>query len=246
MLRRIRCSVLGILSGLMLWVALPAAAAPAPVTWDHLVRVKARGFDQVYLLPGADFRAYAKVLIDPVQVAFRKDWLRDVNASRTGSSRVTPEDAAKIAERTRTGTAKVFADAFRAAGYEVVSDPGADVLRVSPNVIDLYITAPDTMSAGRSRTYTVDAGEATIVLEAHDSVAGTALGRAVGRDRAGGQGGMRLSWATDVSNTADFDRLYARWATLCAKGLSALKALSPLSLESSPTGVQTLPKPAKP
>jgi hypothetical protein len=83
------------------------------------------------------------------------------------------------------------------------------------------------MVAGRSRSYSVDAGEATLALEVRDSTTGEILGRVVDRERAGGTG-MRLSRATDVSNNADFDRLYRRWADLSVKGLAALKAKSPL------------------
>jgi len=209
-------------------------AAPMPTTWDHLVRVKAKQFDQVYLLPGADFRAYTKVLIDPVQVTFRKDWQRNLNNSTSDlSRRISNEDAAKIAERTRAGATKIFTDAFRAAGYEIVTEPAPDALRIAPNIIDLYITAPDTMSAGRSRTYTMEAGEATLALEVRDSASGELLGRAVDRERAG-DNGMRLSWTTDVTNTADFERLYRRWAAQSVKGLQKLKEQSPLGPDGKP------------
>ena len=198
-----RATLLAVLAMTLLsGVVAPATyAAGPPATWDHLVRVKAKQFDQVYLLPGADFRGYSKILIEPVQVAFRKNWMRDMNDTRDLSRRITDDDAARIVERTRGGAMKLFADAFRAAGYEIVTEPGPGVLRVAPNIIDLYITAPDTMSAGRTRTYAVDAGEATLALEARDSVSGEILGRAVDRERAGGLGGTRLSRATDVSNT---------------------------------------------
>ena len=57
-------------------------------------------------------------------------------------------------------------------------DTGAGRAAVcSPGVANLYINAPDTMSAGRSRTYTTEAGEATLVLEARDSTSGALLGR---------------------------------------------------------------------
>ena len=214
---------------LTLLVAGTCGAAPAPQpTWDHLVKVKAKQFDAVYLLPGADFRGYTKILIDPIQVAFKKNWQRDINsASVDPSRRISNDEAARIAERTRSGTLKIYSEAFTAAGYEIVTEAGPDVLRVAPNVIDLYITAPDPLVAGRSRSYSVDAGEATLALEVRDSTTGEILGRVVDRERAGGTG-MRLSRATDVSNNADFDRLYRRWAELSVKALAALKAKSPL------------------
>ena len=227
---------LQVLAAVLVLAATPAAfAASVPTSWDHLVKVKSKQFDQVYLLPGADFRSYTKVLIDPVQVAFRKDWQRNLNNSASDvSRRISNDDAARIIERTRVGAAKIFTDAFRAAGYEIATEAAPDALRLSPNIIDLYITAPNTMSAGRSRTYTMGAGEATLALEAHDSVSGELLGRAVDRERAG-DSSMRLSWTTDVTNTADFERLYRRWAAQSVKGLQKLKDQSPLGPDGKPS-----------
>jgi hypothetical protein len=119
------------------------------------------------------------------------------------------------------------------------------VLRLAPNIIDLYVTAPEPLSAGRSRTYTVDAGEATLALEAHDALTGALLGRAVDR-RSAGSGGTYLSRATDISNTADFERLYRSWADASVKGLEELKARSPLVIDRSGKGTATVAKPAVP
>ena len=62
------------------------AAAPAapgiPATTEGLVKVPSKRLAAVDLLPGADVRAYTKIMIDPVQVSFRKGWLKDVNRSR--------------------------------------------------------------------------------------------------------------------------------------------------------------------
>ena len=53
--------------------------------------------DAAYVAPGADFRTYTKVMLDPGEVAFKKDWMRDVNDSSAGVSKdVTDEDAQKI------------------------------------------------------------------------------------------------------------------------------------------------------
>lgn len=51
-----------------------AAAAKPPSTWDGLVLVGSKRLDLVYLQPGADFRGYSKVMLDPTEVAFHKNW----------------------------------------------------------------------------------------------------------------------------------------------------------------------------
>jgi len=204
-----------------------AVAKDIPDNWDGLVRVKGKRMDAVYLAPGTDFRKYTKVMLDPTQVAFRKNWLRDVNNDRPGVSRdVTDEDAQKILDKAKTGFTEVFTKEFTKAGIQVVTAPGADVLRLTPGVVDLYINAPDTMSPGRTRTYTVEAGEATLILEARDSVTNTLLGRVL--DRRETQGGGTMQMTSSVTNIADFEQLFAQWAKIAIKGAKELKEQSPV------------------
>src|SRR5437899_3713422 len=203
----------------------PAAAATPPPAWDGLSLVKAKKVQAVYLLPGADFRGYSKVMIDPTEVAFKKDWVRDYN-SRAVSSRISDADAKKMLEAARTGFEEIFRQAYADAGYQVVTEPGADVLRVRTAVANLYVTAPDRQTMGRSRTYSREAGSATLILEVRDSLSGALLGRAVDSRIAGDTGPyMRNS----VTNRADFKQLFARWAKISADGLTELKAMSPVA-----------------
>ena len=212
-------------------VAAPAGASLAkaspPATWDNLVHVKSKRVQAVYLLPGADFRGYTKVMLDPTEVAFAKDWQRDLNTSTVGlSRRISDDDAQKIADQVRTGFQEIFAKAYTDAGYPVVAIPARDVLRVRTAVANLTIDAPDRDTIGRSYSFSVQAGAATLILEARDSLTGALLGRAVDARAAGDMtGGLR----TSVSNRADFTRLFQRWAKASTDGLATLKALSPIS-----------------
>jgi hypothetical protein len=209
----------------LLVLSLPALAATSPEL-DGLVEVKPKRMDEAWLLPGADFRPYSAVLIDMPDVAFDKDWMRNMNETRSLSHRVSQEDAAKIAAATRAGLVEVFQEEFRKAGYSIATAPGAGVLRLSPAIIRLYINAPDIMAPGRSQTYTIDAGEATLVLKARDSVSGALLGMAVDRREARGTG--FVTWTNSVTNRSDFRRLFQQWAMTCIKGLDELKAASPV------------------
>ena len=203
-----------------------AEAARAPATWDGLVLVDSKRLDRVYLLPGADFRPYSKIMLDPTEVAFKKNWMRDYNSSAMGTSkRLTQQHADEIVKAVSTGMEDIFADAFRKAGYEVVQAPGPDVLRVRTGVLNLSITAPDVMSAGRSRTWSQDAGEATLVVEARDSQTGALLGRALDRRLIGDSSPYLRN---SVTNRADFQRMFATWAKASVEGLGKLKSMSPL------------------
>jgi hypothetical protein len=213
--------------------AIPASAKDeSGGSWDGLVEVKPKRLDAAYLMPGADFRQYTKLMVDPVEVAFRKDWMKSVNDSVSMSQRVTQEDAEKIAAAAREGFDEVFNEAFKAKGLEVVTAPGPDVLRVRPGVIDLYIAAPDKMSSGRSRTYTVEAGEATLFIEVLDSTTGALLGRAL--DRRSTRNTGRVSVTNSVTNRADFKALFKQWADICVKGFEDLQAMSPVPRDLKP------------
>ena len=207
--------------------ALPAQAAPAlPAPYEDLVQVKSKKLDAVYLLPGADFRGYTKIMIDPVQVSFRKDWLKETNRSRGMSRRIDDHDAQEIAQAARSGFEQVFTAAFKAKQYDVVANPAPEVLRLSPAITNLYINAPQPMGAGVSRTYTVEAGEATLILEARDSTTGAILGVAV--DRSATRNSGYATMTTGTSNRTDFAELFRRWADICVKGFELLKTAPPV------------------
>jgi Protein of unknown function (DUF3313) len=204
-----------------------------PENWDGLVRVKGKRLDAVYVAPGADFRSYTKVMIDPPLVAFRKNWMRDINDSSVGITRdVTDDDAKQILEKAKTGFTEVFNRELQKAGVTVVTEPAADVLRLSPAVVDLYVNAPDTMSSGMSRTYTMQAGEATLLLEARDSVTNALLGRALDRRETQGSGVAQIT--SSVTNIAEFERLFSQWAKIAIKGFGELKELSPVPADVKP------------
>jgi hypothetical protein len=110
-----------------------------------------------------------------------------------------------------------FTRELTAGGYQVTDVPADDTIRVSPAIINLYITAPDKMSAGISRTYTTNAGEMTLDMEVHDSITGELLARVVDKQRALDTG--RMQWTTSVSNAADAQRAVDVWAKQLRDGL---------------------------
>ena len=201
-----------------------AASNSPPENWDGLTEVKSKSLDLAYLLPGADFRPYSKVMLDKTVVAFRKDWMKNMSDTRDLSRRIDDEDAAQIMAAAQAGFEDVFEKEFQKAGYAVVTEPGPDVLRVSTGVANLYINAPDVMAPGRSRSYTANAGQATLVLEVRDSRTNTLLGRVVDQRQTRDMVGQ----ASRVTNTADFKSLFRQWAGICTKGLGSLKAISPI------------------
>ncbi len=185
------------------WHAL-AAEPPPTVTYDGLELVSKSRLDLVYRRPGVDLGGYRRFMLDPFEVAFQKQWTRDFRRVSSSDRERIRRDLAKLAR-------EVFIEELgKKGGYPIVETPGPDVLRVTAGIIELYINAPDTMQAGRTRTYAVSTGEATLIAELRDSESGAVLARAADHERA--REFATLQWATRASNRADAKVTLARWA----------------------------------
>jgi hypothetical protein len=104
-----------------------------------------------------------------------------------------------------------FRDAFTAAvgdAYEIVADPGPDVLKVSGQVIDMKMTSGGAVVdvSGRLRDI-VAHGELTFLMEMSDSVTGQVLARA-------GDKSSDISTARDDATWDDVQRAAEYWAGL--------------------------------
>ena len=212
------CAVLMFAAG----SGLPSLAS-AQASWDGLVQTQSRRFNQVFLAPGADFRPYTKVMLDPPEVAFERNFVRNFNSSGRGlNRRISDADAERMLSDMQSSFAQIFTRAFTDAGLMVVTQPGPDVLRVRTAVINLHINAPQRPTSGRTRTFAPQAGRATLVIEARDSVTDAILGRAVDPQVVGDMGGLLTSRSV-VSNRADFDRQFRTWAQDAVRGLQAIR-----------------------
>lgn len=202
----------------------PALAEDVPTEWDGLQRVDSDRFRYAWLAPGAEFSGYSKVMLDGTEAAFTRNWQRDHNSSASSlSDRITDSEANQILEAVQTSFHQSLTEAYRAAGYEIVTTPGPDVLRVRTGVTNIRVTAPDTMSPGRTRTYAEDAGSATLIVELRDSASGALLGRAV--DPQIVDDGSVMMQRNRASNRWDFGRTFDRWSERSVQALNTLRAL---------------------
>ena len=205
----------------------PAAEAKAPDTWDGLVKVNSKRADVLYLQPGADFRGYTKVMLDPTEVAFAKSWRRSQNSTDRGlSGTISDRQVQDAITKGVDASNQIFAEAWTKGGYVVVTTPAPDVLRIKTGVVNIWVNAPDVPAAGRSHTFAPEAGQATYFVEARDSITGAILGRAVDQRFAGD---TAHNWRTSVSNRADFRELVEAWAAASVRGVDALKSASPIA-----------------
>ncbi len=188
------------------------AAEPQAVS-EGLVAVQSRNLDELYLRPNADLAAYRKVLIDPVRAEVRSDWQKNLNYTRNVSRWVGPDDARRMAADAAASLESAITQTYKARGYEIAAAPEPGVLRLSASIADLYVNAPDRYSPWTVKTFTRDAGQATLVLEARDAVTGTLLARVVHHGIA--REISRINTAGDVSNRFWFETLFRRWTADC-------------------------------
>jgi hypothetical protein len=191
------------------------AADEPPREWDGLVRVNSKKVDHMYKLPEAVFSGYQRVRLDPIEVEFDKSW--KPNASSSHSRRLTDSDLKKIKSTLAEEFRKVFTEELTKHGYQVVTVDDDDVLRVSAAIVNLYINAPEKMSAGRSRSYTTNAGHMTLAVELRDSVTGKLMARAV--DSVQGRDTGPFMMTNSVTNLGAARTALSQWAKVLREGL---------------------------
>jgi hypothetical protein len=195
------------------------ASGGAPMEWEGLVRQPNRRLGAVFVKPDAEISGYRSVLLDPVEVVFARNWNPN-RGGRSGARRLDARDVALIQSRLGELTREIFAEELGQAGYAIVDEPGPDTLRLTAAIVDLYVTAPDTLPPGRVRTYTANSGRMTLVLELRDSVTGEILARAV--DAQSGRGSGAWNVTTRGTNTADARRAIRAWAAGLRQALDGL------------------------
>ena len=191
----------------------PLQAAESSDMFDNLVPVENAKVGAAFIDPEADFGTYRQVILLDTFVAFKANWERD-QRRQSRTARVSAADMDRIKSDVATLFNEVMVETLEANdGFPVVDAPDYDVLLLRAAIIDLDITAPDTMSAGRTTSFTATTGAATMYLELYDSVSGQIIGRAADRSVIRDSTG-RVSWSNRVTNTQDARRMFRRWADL--------------------------------
>jgi len=206
--------------------ALYAGTDDAVVSIDGLELVEKDRNGAIYAEPGVDWSHYEKIMLDDATVAFRKNWLRDQNRDRRSlSQRVSTSDV----ERIKSGLAKLFDEVFveelTGGGWEIVDQAGPEVLRISPQIVDLDIRAPDVQSSTQVRSYTEQSGEMTLQLELYDSETGDLI--AAARDHRESPYRGYMQWTNSITNRSDARLMLRDWAKALNERLHAATGKTP-------------------
>jgi len=156
--------------------------------------VKDSAVESSYIATDADFSKYRRLLGKDMGIHF------PTNAPHSD------EEVARIR--------KIFRAAFLAEldGYEIVTEPGPDVLVVVPSLIDMrFGTAADVPDLRGNLSSLAQPGQLLFLMELRDSETDRVLGRAADSS------GEPPQFATPETNATDWDSVAAaaeRWAGL--------------------------------
>jgi hypothetical protein len=203
----------------------PRNKSAAASAWSEsgLEKVDVKGLDVAYAKPGASFAGYTKVLLRPVDVAFRRDWERQ--AAPGSRIPIGAKDSQRIKDRLSALVREEVTTQMTEGGYRIVDAPGDDVLDVKMSIVDLNVAAPDIPTAGRVTTYAVSAGEMTLVAELRDSASGDIIMRVF--DRTMARESYRAQRITSVDNAAEARAAANGWAKALRNELDLARSSKP-------------------
>jgi hypothetical protein len=194
----------------------------AEPTFDGLYPVVGGRMDAAWARPDFSVEPYSKVMLHGVGVEYRPGGSkRTTTRGASGGEFFDPTPEQKV--RFEEMMAEAFTEEMaKGEHYEIVTEPGPDVLLISGGLLDVVSYIPPDI-VGRGDVYLSRVGEATLVLEIRDSVTGAILIRAVDRraaeDPAGG-----FTTSNRVSNSSEFRRVARAWARILREGLDRFMA----------------------
>jgi hypothetical protein len=170
--------IIGLAAAMMAMLATAMAAPEREVTEDGLVRVPSSRKVGVYRAPDVSFTHYRRIVIEPIPVAFKRDW-----------SRRHPEATAAVQEKMQAEFARSFREELieelvTRGGYTLAESPAPDVLRIDAAIQDLDFVPPDTVSTPGTKTYVRSAGSMKLVVELRDGASGILIGRIIDYEKA--------------------------------------------------------------
>jgi hypothetical protein len=200
---------------------LAARDDPPQVSADGLHLVPDSRLGLVYADPEADLSAYKRLLLMDAQVAFRKNWQRDINTNKPYS--VTSGDMQQIKADLAALFGEVFTQELKSAGYVLTDKQADDVLIVRPAIFDLNVNSPGTRSS-RTRNITQSAGDMTLYLELRDSITGDILIKAL--DFQFDRSNVTPHMLDRTRNERAARRILSNWAQTLVNGLDEAKGVT--------------------
>ncbi len=193
----------------------------AELTFDGLVRIDNGRFRDSWIDPDIDFTQYDQIMVGDAVFEFRA-----VKKSTSASfTRRTNESEFWISDANREKLIDVVTEVFsselvNSKNFTKAEGRGPNVLVIVGGLHDIVSRVPPDQ-VGRGDIYLASVGEATLVLEARDSLSGETIYRAIDRRSAEQVGGQMIASNT-VTTTSEVRRMARRWAIRLREGLDSI------------------------
>jgi hypothetical protein len=198
----------------------PSFVAGGNVSVDGLVEMQNTEFEFVEAKPEYDLSPYTAFMLDPVDVAYKKDpnGVRMNSVIRNFELTQSQMDTFREVFQEEVESALTEGD-----GYDLVDTPGPNVARLTAYLIDLEVRVPTQAQASRERQYTDSYLEVTLILEVRDSQTGEILVRAAERADPT-RGTHELVAVNPAWVRSDVTRMFRDWGTTMREGLDRVHA----------------------
>lgn len=192
----------------------------AEYTFDGLVRIDNSRFKDAWVDPDIDLSRYNKIIVGNAEFEFRA-------AKKTSSATFTRSNESEfwISDQNKQKLIETVSEVFRdelqkSEHFSIVDKPGPDVLILIGGLHDIVSRVPPDQ-IGRGEIYLASVGEATLVLEARDSLSGETIYRSLDRRSAEQVDGQMIR-SNSVTTMSEVRRLARRWATRLREGLDSI------------------------
>ena len=194
---------------------------PEERTDDGLVRMPSRAAGGVYREPSADFTRFKRVILEPPTIEFDASW-------REANPKVTDKEVRRI----RDEAVKLFREEFtrelvKSGPYEFADTPAADVLLVTPRVIDLDIPAPETDEVVVKRSFAPRPLKMQITGDLRSAESNQLLGRVIVFEGESTYGTGQLRPANRVTNAHEMRLGFEKWSRMLHEALNVAKVAQP-------------------
>jgi hypothetical protein len=159
------------------------AGPEAQISYDGLVRVDSSRVENFWARPDIDYASYTKIVLADPEIEFRAPSRSDTVGGSTEEFPLSEADQQSLVLTVKGIFLEELADNRY---FTFVEDRGPDVLTLDVRLLDFVALVPKRIDPDDpSFVYFSSAGEMTLVVEAHDSITGEILARAVERRAAG-------------------------------------------------------------
>jgi hypothetical protein len=208
------CLKVGLASGLCALLAgCPAAPPPAEANDDGLQRVDATMFDELYVAPGVSLAYYKRVMLDPIEIEFKKDW------RKRGHPDLSDRDFESFRDELARQLHEKLVTELAHGGYTIAESPDKDVLRLRATIEDADFAGPEPFNDKRTFAY-VD-GKMTLRVQGFDGPSGTLVARA--KDHEEDTESNILERADRLTAYRNASRMFDKWAEALRSALDVAK-----------------------